>query len=100
MRKILIILLAFLSAACGQEEPVMPEIKKTVIDVTLPDGLKKEWKSGDKISVISLKSGSVVTVDSFTAEANGSTSSFSGIYTGSADATLAVVYPALENTGG
>lgn len=100
MRKILIILLAFLSAACGQEEPVMPEIKETVIDVTLPDGLKKEWKTGDKISVISLKSGSVATVDSFTAEANGSTSSFSGIYTGSADATLAVVYPALESNGG
>lgn len=100
MRNLLIILMLFLGVSCKQEEPVEPVAPETVFTVTLPDGLKKEWETGDKISVISLKNGSVATVDSFTARSKGRSVSFSGNYTGAANASLLVVYPAMENTSG
>lgn len=100
MRNLLIILMLFLGVSCKQEEPVEPVAPETVFKVTLPDGLKKEWETGDKISVISLKNGSIATVDSFTARSKGRSVSFSGNYTGAANASLLVVYPAMENTSG
>lgn len=100
MRNLLIILMLFLGVSCKQEEPVEPVAPETVFTVTLPDGLKKEWETGDKISVISLKNGSIATVDSFTARSKGRSVSFSGNYTGAANASLLVVYPAMENTSG
>lgn len=100
MRNLLIILMLFLGVSCKQEEPVEPVAPETVFKVTLPDGLKKEWETGDKISVISLKNGSIATVDSFTARSKGRSVSFSGSYTGAANASLLVVYPAMENTSG
>lgn len=100
MRNLLIILMLFLGVSCKQEGPVEPVAPETVFKVTLPDGLKKEWETGDKISVISLKNGSIATVDSFTACNKGRSVSFSGNYTGAANASLLVVYPAMENTSG
>lgn len=100
MRNLLIILMLFLGVSCKQEGPVEPVAPETVFKVTLPDGLKKEWETGDKISVISLKNGSIATVDSFTARSKGRSVSFSGNYTGAANASLLVVYPAMENTSG
>lgn len=100
MRNLLIILMLFLGVSCKQEGPVEPVAPETAFKVTLPDGLKKEWETGDKISVISLKNGSIATVDSFTACNKGRSVSFSGNYTGAANASLLVVYPAMENTSG
>lgn len=100
MRNLLIILMLFLGVSCKQEGPVEPVAPETVFKATLPDGLKKEWEAGDKISVISLKNGSIATVDSFTARSKGRSVSFSGNYTGAANASLLVVYPAMENTSG
>ncbi len=100
MRNLLIILMLFLGVSCKQEGPVEPVAPETVFKATLPDGLKKEWETGDKISVISLKNGSIATVDSFTARSKGRSVSFSGNYTGAANASLLVVYPAMENTSG
>lgn len=78
----------------------MLETPQATVRVTLPDGLKQEWKAGDKISVISLKNGSVATVDCFTAKGDGKSVEFIGNYTGSANASLQIIYPALENTEG
>lgn len=90
----------FLGVSCKQDGPVEPVIPETVFKVTLPDGVKKEWNTGDKISVISLKNGSIATVDSFAAQGKGRTVNFSGSYTGAVNASLLVVYPAMENTSG
>ena len=99
MQRYLIILLLILGVSCTQEAPSEPEIEQSVFNLTLSDGVKQEWKSGDKVSVISMKNGNIVTVDTFTAQEDGTTASFKGGYTGAADASLTVVYPAVENAG-
>ena len=100
MRNLLLIIMLFLGVSCKQDGPVEPVTPETEFKVTLPDGIKNEWEIGDKISVISLKNGSIATVDSFAAQSKGRTVSFSGSYTGAANASLLVVYPAMENTSG
>ena len=66
-------------------------------------GLKVEWKAGDQVSVVSYNSngnsGILQSCDTFTATGSGNSTTFTGTYTGSADAPLIrVVYPALTET--
>ena len=98
MRKTFIILLLILGVSCSQETPVAPDAKQSTFMISLPDGLKDEWKSGDKVSVISMKSGAIATIDTFVAKEDGSTAGFAGNYTGSPNASLQIVYPALEKS--
>ncbi|MBQ7269804.1 MAG: hypothetical protein IJS62_08150 [Bacteroidales bacterium] len=65
--------------------------KVTYTDDT--NSLKAAWEAGDKVSVISLDSGGgVLHNDIFTADAAGKSSTFSGTFTGAADAAAVVVY--------
>lgn len=100
MRRILFILSILSGVSCTQEMPDRIEVPQSTIRVTLPGDVKQEWRTGDKVSVISLKSGSVATIDTFTAQGDGKTAEFTGSYTGEAKASLQVVYPAMEKKDG
>lgn len=63
--------------------------------------IKVRWEAGDQVSVVSFGSDNVArTCDTFTTAEGGSSASFTGTYTGAADANLIkVFYPALTATG-
>ncbi len=92
---------AILIVSCNHETPVGDENNVSSFAVSLPEGgVKKEWNSGDRLSVISLKEGVIETVDCFTAEGKGRETTFTGTYTGTEKASVLIVYPALESSGG
>ena len=95
---LLLLALAGVASCKKTEEPdVIPDVS---FQAALPAGVKTAWKSGDKVSVISIKGGQVATVDCFTTQDKGSKATFSGQYTGAEGAALLVVYPALDNASG
>lgn len=99
-RMFLILSFLFACLACNPEAAVEPESQTRSFQATLSGGIKSKWLNGDKVSVISVKSGAIASVDSFTAKGEGQTAQFTGTYTGSEDASVAVVYPAMESRGG
>lgn len=100
MRPLPLILMLLLGVSCQAETPAEPDPVVSSFRATLPGSFKRAWESGDKVSVVSLSSGSIATVDSFTAQESGASARFSGTYTGAAKAQVLVVYPAMENVGG
>ena len=108
-------LCAGIFASCTKEEAVQTEAVKGVPmsftasitaatktsyeDDATAKTLKTSWAVGDKISVITLDdSNAVQTVDNFTAQAAGSSATFSGTFTGGdSPATIIVCYPAYDN---
>jgi hypothetical protein len=96
MHKFSILVLTLLAAACQPKENT-PVPENSFFNATLPSGIKQAWTAGDKVSVISLSSGLVATIDTFIAEESGGTTArFAGVYTGEETASLAVIYPAVE----
>lgn len=101
MRMLPIISLAFLCfCACSQAAPEVNPNPEVSFKASLSNAFKQQWTTGEKVSVVSIKDGSVATVDTFTAMETGTSVRFGGRYTGAAQANLLVVYPALEKTSG
>ena len=86
--------------ACAQVAPEVNPNQEVRFKASLSGAFKQQWKSGEKVSVISVKDGVIATVDNFTALEIGASASFGGNYTGTSQAKLLVVYPALEKASG
>lgn len=99
-RMYLLLSLLLACSACQPEAAVDPESQSRSFQASLSGGIKNKWHSGDQVSVISVHNGVIATVDSFTATGEGQEVQFTGTYTGSEDAPLVVVYPAMESHGG
>ena len=77
-----------------------PQTRVAITDDEAGRKLDFEWEAGDKLSVVSLdSSGELICNDIFTADAGGTTATFSGTFNGGTDATTVVVfYPALTES--
>lgn len=77
-----------------------PATKVSTTDDAANRKLTFEWEAGDKVSVISLDaSHNLISNDIFTADAAGSTTTFTGTYKGGASANQVMVYyPALTES--
>lgn len=65
--------------------------------------LKGTWAANEKVSVLTINAGTIITIDTFQtgAESEGqTTAAFTGTFTGNSSHEIKVIYPALENYSG